>query len=844
VESETVIQGLELLAPAGNEECLHAAVSAGADAVYFGLRSGLNARAKAQNFEAEDLPRVMGQLHAVGVRGYVTLNTLVFDPELERVARLIEVIASSGADAIIVQDLGVARLSREICPDLPVHASTQMTASSPAAARLVAELGIRRIVLPRELSLDEIRQVRRETLLELECFVHGALCMSYSGQCLASEAWGGRSANRGLCAQTCRLPFGVIVNGDEREPKGGPYVLSTRDLAALDRIGELSAAGVTSFKIEGRLKDATYVAAAVQQYRCAVDAATEHRVLKLDTARLGTLSYTFSRGFSHGYIDGPDYQGLVHGEHPGHRGLRVGIVEAVRGPRVTVRLHDAAPELRAGDWIVFDPRAPERELPQGGAFAVDHVGGDRVVLKFGDPGPDLGEVKSGHEVWKSHDPALERSLRKVATQVRKVPIDIDVSGRAGQPVDVRARDGLGRTAVARGSIPLQPALSRGLDEQVIREKLGSLGESPFELRNLTIDVVGDLAVPPSELKRLRRAITDALAQQPVPGTSRRLFQPADLPARCAPPPLAPPLVLVAMCRTVEHVHAALASGLRELELDFMDMQGLREATVTCRRASATVIAVTPRIQKPGEECFNRRLQKLSPDGIVVRHLGGLEQWRDTARIIGDFSLNVTNARSAHAFLGAGVHTLTPANDLNAEQLLGLARRVPFGCLEVILHQHLPLFHLEHCVYARELTAGNSRNTCGAPCGKVRLGLRDRLGIVHPVHVDVACRNTVFHAHAQSMAPYVRDLVAAGVGRFRVELLEENQAVAGAILAAYGDLLAGRRRPRAVLADIAEAQGQDTILGTLEVVGENVSPRTARGPGHSPHGWEKTPASSR
>src|SRR5687768_2170591 len=260
----------ELLAPAGDWEAMRAAVANGADAVYFGL-SNFNARARAHNFTVEELPDVMRFLHARNVKGFVTLNTLIFSDELPAVAEFVKAVASAGADAVIVQDLGLVRLIKRISPTLPVHASTQMTLTEPRGIDFVTKLGVERVVLARELSLDDIRKVTGGTDVPVEVFVHGALCVAYSGQCLTSEALGGRSANRGQCAQACRLPYELIVDGQKRDLGDKAYLLSPQDLAAYDLIAPLIDAGVISFKIEGRLKTPEYVANITRYYREAID---------------------------------------------------------------------------------------------------------------------------------------------------------------------------------------------------------------------------------------------------------------------------------------------------------------------------------------------------------------------------------------------------------------------------------------------------------------------------------------------------------------------------------------------------------------------------------------------
>src|SRR5215213_4927847 len=264
---------IELLAPAGDRLCITAAVENGANAVYFGLECGFNARARATNLHLDALPEVMSFLHERGVRGYVTLNTLVFPSELKTIEQHIVRLTEAGVDAVLVQDLGLVRLLRAISPDLSIHASTQMTLTSAECIRAAEELGIERVVLARELSIPEIRTIHSQTSVELEVFVHGALCVAYSGQCLTSESLGGRSANRGQCAQACRLPYDLVVDGQQKDLGEKAYLLSPQDLAAYALVPELIEIGVCSLKIEGRLKSAHYVAAATQTYRAAIDSA-------------------------------------------------------------------------------------------------------------------------------------------------------------------------------------------------------------------------------------------------------------------------------------------------------------------------------------------------------------------------------------------------------------------------------------------------------------------------------------------------------------------------------------------------------------------------------------------
>ncbi|TMA74323.1 MAG: U32 family peptidase [Deltaproteobacteria bacterium] len=821
----------ELLAPAGDEESLRAAVAAGADAVYFGLRGGFNARARADNFAVADLPRIFDFLRARGVKGFVTFNTLVFDRELPVAEAALADIARAGADAILVQDLGIARLAHEVCPELPLHASTQMTVSSAEAAAIAKSLGVTRVVLPRELSIDEIRTMAMGTDLELECFVHGALCVSWSGQCLTSEALQHRSANRGQCAQSCRMPYDLVVDGKVETARGDEqlkYLLSPRDLAAYDLLPQLIDAGVCCFKIEGRMKGPEYVANAVDKYRRALDAALEHRPYPLQKRDEEELRYSFSRSFSHGFFRGSDHQALVHGLYPGHRGVLVGRVEEVhaRAGRVVVRAEPDAPELKAGDRILFDQGKPEDDEPRGGLHACDVVAPGLLRMLFG--GPDQGSldlrlVKAGDVVWKAKDAEVTRKMKRVAARERKVGLTLSVRGAAGTALIVTARDDLGRAARVESAMPLQLARVNPLHEGLVREKLCAFGETGFELRRLELELEGALAMPPSELKRLRRAVVQALVGSPPPQPARHVRTGLDPDAVVAPLSAngssgAPKLI--PLLRTLGQVEVALRLGFDELQLDFMELVGLGVAVERARARGAKVIVATPRVQKPGEEGYDRRFERLRPDGILARHLGAVEHFRrnpHTETVHGDFSLNATNALTARTLLGLGLSTLTPAYDLDLAQLLDLASGVPAERLEVTIHQHLPLFHNEHCVYSHLLSNGHDYRDCGRPCEKHLIRLRDGLGMEHPVIVDVGCRNTVFNARAQSAAACLPQLLAAGVRRFRVELVRESEAETERVLRAYAALLAGKRTGPQVIAQVGALEKYGVSAGTLVVV---------------------------
>ncbi|APR83476.1 peptidase U32 [Minicystis rosea] len=826
---ERALRRPEILAPAGDAAAMRAAVRAGADAVYFGL-VGFNARARATNFDAAELGETMRFLHEHGVRGYVTLNTLVFDDELPSVEAAVRTCAAAGVDAVIVQDLGVARVVRALAPDLPIHASTQMTCTDAASVELARAAGASRVILARELSLAEIAAIRAQTDVEVEVFVHGALCIAYSGQCLTSEAIGGRSANRGACAQACRLPYELLIDGEKRDLGDAAYLLSPEDLEASALVPELMKIGVSSLKIEGRLKGPEYVAATTALYRKAALAAAGEGDAPTEDDRRAALQM-FSRGSGPGFLGGVDHQRLVEGRACDHRGVQVATLSGVtrmRGkPHLVVR---AEAEIARGDGILVEGGfAGEGEI--GGRVwgitvrgeNVERVSAGREALIWLGPDKHLDDAPQGRRVWKTNDPAREKEIQgRVDRDPHRVAIDVHVSGRFGESFELKAISARGATASVKGDAPVETARSAPLSADVLRDKLGRLGDTPFTLGALTLDLPDGALIPMSSLNRARRALVDALlvaSARAWPTTTvshRELVAAAVVPDRAPPPP-----GLFVLCRTLPQAEAAVAAGADGVYLDFLELTGTGAAVRALRaRGPVHITVAPPRIRKPGEEKIDRYLASLDPDAILVRSLGALHELQsapDGIPRIGDFSLNVTNRLTAAEVLGRGLAAFTPSFDLDAAQLLGLLSSpfAPFA--EVVVHHPMPLFHMEHCVIAALLSDGHDYKSCGRPCDRHQISLRDRAGMEHPVEADVGCRNTVFHASPQSAAGLVSGLGERGVRRHRIELVREKPEDVTRIVRAYRDLIEGRVAAGEVWRTLKTDSNYGVVKGSLRVL---------------------------
>jgi putative protease len=803
----------ELLAPAGDGEALRAAVANGADAVYFGLDT-FNARQRATNFTLAKLPQVVAYLHDHNVRGYVTLNTLLFSDELPRAAEYVGAIAQSGADAIIVQDLGLIRLIRRLAPTLPIHASTQMTQTEAEGLELLRTLGVSRAIVARELTLAELARLAAATPLPLEVFVHGALCISYSGQCLASEALWGRSANRGQCGQACRLPYQqLVVDGQAVAHADREYLLSAQDLAAYDRIPELARLGIAAVKIEGRLKSPHYVAATTRMYRAALDAAARGTPFVPSREHEQEVVESFSRGFSHGYLDGLNHQQLVHGHFPHKRGVHVGTVVGQTAHGVLIEWLGSpadTPPLKPGDGVVFDEGHPGRDEQGGRVYAVTPVA-SRAELTFGAGDLNLAAISTGSKVWKTDDPALRRRLESSYARdavPRRVPVDFVVTVQPDNTLEIVLRDTAGQQARVTWDEPLAAAQKHPLSVELLRAQLGRLGDTPFELAALELRGASGpcealpVMAPKSVLNELRRRAVEMLRNQRTAAVRHAIAEPHALdtlrglptpPANEQPAAAAQLNVLVRDLRQLEAVLSGPAAVGGMVYCDFHDSGDYVRAVELARAAGRSIALATPHVLMPDEMGALDQITAARPAAVLVRSLGALRCVRALApdlTLIGDYALNVANDLTAAVLTDWGLARLTPGLDLNWPQWAALRQHVPAERLEVVLHQHVPLFHTRHCLFAAALSGGPHCGDCGWLCRSHDLALRDRNGVAHPVLADGLGRNTVFHAAAQTAAEHVSAMRELGLRHFRVDLLRESPDQVRALLDLYARLLDG------------------------------------------------------
>lgn len=687
----------ELLAPAGSPDCLSAAVAGGADAVYLGL-GRFSARARAQNFEVEHLAHHVDYLHVHGLRCYVTLNTLLRDLELPAAVATAVQVAKAGADAVILQDLGLWRLIRRELPDLEVHASTQMTVHTPEQIEVLADLGARRIILARELSFGELERcakTARQRGVEVECFVHGALCYAFSGQCSMSALATGRSANRGACEQCCRFDY-----DDGR--RQGP-LLSLGDLNLLDHTGQLAAAGVSCFKIEGRLKGPKYVFTVCQAYRAAVDAWAQGATL--DSAHWQRrLREVFARPFTTGPVTGELGEGcrvIAAGARRTEPDARLLRVSRVRG---TAELASDQ-EIRAGQGFVF-------VLDNGaeGGFLItrarrDEAGTWHCNLRIGSRGPHLPKnLALYRNTDQQRDAEGRRAMARFALpppQPPTVSLDIVVVAHLGRALELRARTADGRAAEVFGPV-VEPARKQALDAGLLQRTVGALGGSGFRQGKWTFQVDPSVFVPASTLKALRRQLVESLVTQPVPASPRWAL-PDPRPRVRAPR-------LVAVAADLSMAHSLSAAGAHHVWLDDPRLDLWREDPPQLGPAPPGLW-----LRHPAAAPVSPHLAALGLP-VVAGHLGVLRAAAEAGlQAIADVGLNVANHAAADALAELGSLAAVVSLESNRGHISDLVSRSELPCFVVAAGRRLLMSSRQDHGLApgtrRRLTAVQAQSLC-------------------------------------------------------------------------------------------------------------------------------------
>ncbi|WP_127714107.1 U32 family peptidase [Halobacteriovorax sp. HLS] len=769
----------ELLLPAGNMEMCLAAIHNGANAIYVGMPE-FNARGRSSDHSFEQLKEIIDTCHLYNVKVHIAFNVLIFEEELTKAKELITKLIPLNPDAIIVQDLGLVRLIKSMAPNQVIHASTQMTVTNELAIELTKDLDIERYVLGRENSLSEIKKMKDHTDKELEVFVHGALCVAYSGQCFTSESIGGRSANRGQCAQSCRFEYDLIVDGQKQNLVDRNYLVSPKDLCGINEIDSLAQLGVDSLKVEGRLKSPQFVASVARSYRKALD---DSKAPKQDL--INEMAITYSRGFFPGWLHGVDHQQLVDGHYGSNRGLKVGQVLELRKNSITI---GSDIKIHKGDGVLFNSTT-DRNLKEIGTkvYEVFPFRNNRYELRFSKDFK-IDKVAIGSDIYINSSPGLTKELTKSYSDknyLKKLEIEVKLFAVVGQELILEYR--YNDKIVSSKSEDKLELAQKTLDIDKVKKEVSSLGATIFNASKITIETESSSPfIPNKVLKGLRQQNSQKLLELL---SQKREQEVRDFDLN--------PIQVVSSVKTskfrillrdIEQVRSFTEKLMEQLELktyldsiilDFEYGKDYQESVDILKAAGIESAIATNRILKPGEYHHLKSIIRIAPDYILARNLGSMQFIKENSsktRVAGDFSLNISNSLTSDYLFNKGFETLTPSYDLNEQQLLSLIEHSSNKNFEVTIHQYMPSFHMEHCVYAAFLSKGSSFKDCGKPCEKHKVELHDQFGNKHFIKADQECRNTMYNATSIGAASLITKSNLLGVSLFRIEALHEEGSV--------------------------------------------------------------------
>jgi putative protease len=788
---------IELLAPAGSMEALVAAVENGADAVYLGGNM-FSARQYANNFTIEELKKAVDYAHERSVKIYVAVNTLLTNDEIKDLIPYLYQLAEVHIDAIIVQDLGVASIIKNCLPQMELHASTQMAVHNSQGVKYLEKMGFTRVVLAREVSFENINLIKHNSSLELETFVHGALCVAYSGQCLMSSMIGGRSGNRGRCAQPCRLKYSLV------DSKGkliiylnnlGEHLLSPKDLKMIQHIPELVNAGIVSFKIEGRMKRPEYVATVVRNYRQAIDSYYENSTrFNVSKKMEKELEQIFNRGFTTGYYFINQGKNLMSYKRPNNRGLLLGRIINIEKGFITVRLVEP---LSVGDgyevWVSKGGRiaGEVKEIIYKGKKIKNAVPDQEVAIKVS------GKPQIGDRVFKTHDiKIIDRARESYMSPkiMRKINLYLNVVIEEGEKIRISARDGDGYLLSITGDYIVEKAQKHPLNNDILWKQFSRLGNTPFRLVDLQVSLNDELMVPISELNKLRHQVVDGLLnirkqelEKDIPDRQVYLKSFNEFSSEIPPKQtgIKKPLLSI-LVGNYNAVKEAINSGADQV---YMNLEGLKnkpgftletlkESIDLCHKRNVKAILRLPRIiseiRLENLREFLNNIKKINLDGILAGNLGTLHLVNELKfkNIYADYTLNIFNDFTIQKLLDSSIVQATLSPELTIEQIseFSYLGNIP---LEVIVHGNFPLMISEYCAVGSILGDKNQDRLCNGACRGKDYGLKDRMNFVFPIEMDENCRMLIYNAKPLNLFRDLNKILNTGINVIRIEGRKEN-----------------------------------------------------------------------
>lgn len=747
---------IELLAPAGSIESLYAAVQSGADAVYLG-GSKFSARAYASNFDEENMINAVNYCHLYGVKIYITLNTLLKENEIREALEYISFLYKIGVDAVIIQDTGLAYLIKDNFPKLEIHASTQMTVHNGEGALFLKNAGFKRIVLSRELSLKEIKYISKDLDVETEIFIHGALCICYSGQCLMSSMIGGRSGNRGRCAQPCRLPYNLInkVNGKEKSA----YILSPKDICTIPDIGKIIESSTASLKIEGRMKRPEYVAGVVEAYRKAIDSVYKDISFDVNEENKKMLKLFNREGFSKAYLFGNKGKDMMAYNFPKNTGIPLGNV--IKGPIIELK-----EDLAIGDGIrIGDEGFIASKILKDDKEVLEAYIGDKVKLI-------PSKYKIGDILFKTSDAKLLKSLEGFYKNKfdRKIYLQLTATFKIDEPFILRTIYD-NKEFIQIGD-KVQRALKKPLEREKLQDNLKKSGDTPFKFENIKFDYFEEGFLPVAEINNTRRALVEQIENYIKISNSKespkslKYFKSLQLNKDI-------PEFLVVL-NSYDQLKAYLDSNLHgALAIDVFKKQGsfnfedIKKLNINC------LYLKVPNIIKEEFEFVCNIIETYLPHikGIVTANLGIINRFNNRTSIIGDYKLNIFNSFSIE-FYEKYISGTALSIELNKKELEDILKNASMA-VQVKVFGKEELMVSEYCPIGSNFGGKSGSLNCKESCEHGDYVLKDRKNAEFILKTDKFCRSYIYNGVATNLIPNIDELKAKGVKSFRLDFIDEN-----------------------------------------------------------------------
>lgn len=747
------MEKIELLAPAGSIESLYAAVNNKADAVYLG-GSKFSARAYASNFDNEALEKAVDYAHSYGVKVYITINTLIKEKELKELINYVDFLYRIGVDALIVQDFGAYKAIKDLYENFEIHASTQMTIHNSEGALYLRDKGYHRIVLSREMTLKEIEYISKELGIETEIFIHGALCICYSGQCLMSSLIGGRSGNRGRCAQSCRLPYNLIRLEDGETKKG--YLLSPKDISMIANLEDVINSGTSSLKIEGRMKRPEYVSGVIKSYREEIDNILNHK-RKSPKDKEKMLLKLFNReGFSKAYFYKNEGKDMMAYNFPKNTGVLLG--KAIKNGEIYLN-----EGVSLGDGI---------RVGEDG-FTVSKILVDNISVERAEEGQKVKllpqKYKNGDELYKTSDTKLLYELKESYRDPfgRKLPVKAEVSFKLNEPlrVTVHYED---YVITKEGSI-IEKALKAPLSKEKIISNLCKSGDIPFKIEEVEFKDFEEGFLPVSLINEVRREVLETLRNEIVRSYKRvsktRVKQEVE----------------VDKVLKVEEEYIFVVSSLEQLKaLKSRDVENIvvdifrrGKNRITSKDIEKDYYLKVPNIIKEEYSYICKIIDDLLPNinGIVTSNLGIINRYRNKTKIVGDYKLNIFNSKSAE-FIAEDVKVIPLSVELNRKEIIDTLNKSNAN-MQMQIYGKIEMMVSEYCPIGSTYGGKCSDKGCNNACLKSNYILEDRMKQKFPIVTDDFCRSHIYNSVALNLIDELEDLKKMGLRNFRIDLIDES-----------------------------------------------------------------------